>query len=248
MIVLKSAEEIAGMREAGRLTAQLMQELSTAVAPGVSTADLDKVAKAFVARHRAVPTFLNYQGYPACICTSVNEQVVHGIPGPRKLKEGDLVSLDIGVTLNGWVGDMARTFAVGKASPKVLDLMRVTEECLRLGIAQAQVGGYLHDIGHAVESHAEALGYGVVREYCGHGIGHQMHEAPQVPNYGSAGSGVRLKAGMTIAIEPMINTGAWETRQLDDGWTVVTADGGLSAHFEDTIAITEHGPEVLTSL
>ncbi len=236
------------MAEGGRLTAQLMQELAKAVAPGVTTADLDQVAKRFVAHARGVPTFLGYQGYPACICTSVNEQVVHGIPGPRKLKEGDLLSLDIGVTLNGWVGDMARSFAVGKAGPRVLDLLRVTEECLRLGIAQARVGGYLHDIGHAVQSHAEAQGYGVVREYCGHGIGHQMHEAPQVPNYGSAGSGVRLKAGMTIAIEPMINTGAWETRQLDDGWTVVTADGGLSAHFEDTIAITERGPEVLTSL
>jgi methionyl aminopeptidase len=248
MIVLKSAAEIAAMREAGRLTAELMQALGRAVAPGISTADLDKLAKDFVARHKAVPTFLGYHGYPACICASVNEQVVHGIPGPRKLREGDLLSIDVGVTLGGWVGDMARSFAVGKAGPKVLDLMRVTEECLRLGIAQALPGGYLHDIGHAVQSHAEAHGYGVVREYCGHGIGQKMHEAPQVPNYGSAGSGVRLKAGMTIAIEPMVNTGAWETRQLEDGWTVVTADGGLSAHFEDTIAITESGPVVLTSL
>jgi methionyl aminopeptidase len=246
MIILKSAQEIAAMAEAGHVVAELLEGLGKLVVPGISTLEMDRWARDLITRRKGIPTFLGYRGYPAAICASVNEQVVHGIPGPVKLKEGDLVSVDVGVTLGGWVGDAARTFPVGKVSAKAAKLIKVTEECLQAGIAEARHGNHLQDIGAAVQAHAEANGFQVVREYVGHGIGRTMHESPQVPNYGKRGSGVRLKAGMTLAIEPMVNIGRWETRVLDDGWTVVTLDGSLSAHFEDTIAITEGEPQVLT--
>jgi methionyl aminopeptidase len=247
VILLKSPLEIEAMRASGRVVGELLEAFGSLVAPGITTLELDRFARDFIGKRKGKPTFLGYRGYPASICASVGCEVVHGIPGKRKLLEGEIISIDVGVTLDGWVGDAARTYPVGRIQPDKARLLEVTRRSLQLGIEQARAGNQLGDIGHAVQSYAEANGFSVVRDYVGHGVGKNLHESPQVPNYGKAGTGIKLKAGMTLAIEPMINMGGWETKVLDDGWTVVTADGSLSAHFEDTIAISERGPEVLTA-
>lgn len=248
MIIFKSAHEISYMREAGRIVAGALNEVKKAVRPGITTLELDRIAEEYIINCGAKPAFKGYFGYPGNICISVNEEVVHGIPGLKKLKDGDNVSIDCGAVINGYYGDSAITVPVGNVSAEVQKLIQVTEEALYKGIEQAVVGNRLSDISHAVQKHAESFGYGVVRDYVGHGIGRKMHEDPQIPNYGEPGRGPRLKAGMVLAIEPMINMGTYQVKSLDDGWTVVTADGLRSAHFEHTIAITEDGPQILTIL
>ena len=248
MIIFKSEREIQHMREAGRIVALALRAVREAVAPGVTTKDLDEVAREVITSHGAIPSFKGYHGYPGNICTSVNEEVVHGIPGSRKLQEGDIVSVDCGATYNGFVGDSAVTIPVGKIDPVSEQLLRVTEESLYKGIAAAIVGNRLSDISHAVQVHVEAVGFSVVRDYVGHGIGRNMHEEPQIPNFGAPGRGPLLKPGMVLAIEPMVNVGTYKVRTLKDGWTVLTADGKRSAHFEHTIAITPDGPKLLTAL
>lgn len=234
------------MREAGRIAAQVHEELRKAIRPGITTRELDALAERLIRQAGAIPTFKGYRGYPASICTSVNDEVVHGIPGDRVLREGDIVAIDLGVTYKGYVGDCAYTWPVGQVSPEVERLLQVTREALERAIAECRPGKRLGDIGYAVQSYVESHGFSVVREYCGHGIGANMHEDPQVPNYGRPGTGLVLRPGMVLAIEPMVNTGTWMTRVLPDQWTVVTADGGYSAHFEHTVAITDQGPEILT--
>lgn len=246
MIILKSDRELAYMRDAGKIVAETLTEVEKAVKPGVSTLELDRIAEEYIKGRGAIPTFKGYNGFPGNICASINEQVVHGIPGLKKLKNGDNVSIDIGAVINGYNGDAAVTVAVGDVDASVQKLLEVTEQSLYKGIEKAMAGSRLGDISHAVQAHAEAYGYGVVRDYVGHGIGRKMHEDPQVPNYGQPGRGPRLKSGMTLAIEPMINLGTHEVKTLDDGWTVVTKDGKPSAHFEHTIAITDDKPEILT--
>lgn len=248
MIILKSEREIVYMRDAGKIVAEALQEVKAAIRPDVTTLELDEIAERYIRRCGAVPTFKGYHGFPGSICASVNEEVVHGIPGNRRLKDGDTISIDIGALVNGYNGDAAITVAVGSAEDDVLQLLKVTEEALFQGIAQAIPGNRLQDISYAIQMHAESYGYGVVREYVGHGIGRNMHEDPQVPNYGTPGRGPQLKSGMTLALEPMINMGTYEVRTLADGWTVVTVDGKRSAHFEHTVAITDNGPEILTRL
>jgi len=245
-VILKSREEIDIMREAGRHAAEVLQMLVEAVRPGQNVLELDRIVRREYKRRGVTPTFLGYQGYPATVCVSINDQIVHGIPRNRELKEGDVVSIDLGATYRGFVGDTAVTVACGKISPEAERLIRVTEEALRRGIAAAQPGAYIGDIGYAIQSYVESQGMSVVREYVGHGVGRAMHEEPQVPNYGRPGTGKQLRPGMVIAIEPMVNLGDWRTRKDSDGWTIWTADGSLSAHFEHTIAITEDGPEILT--
>ena len=246
MIVLKTEREIAYMRDAGQIVGQTLQEVRKAITPGVTTKGLDRVAEQYIRRSGAVPAFKGYCGFPANICTSINEQVVHGIPGSRQLKDGDVVSLDIGTKLNGYYGDAAVTAPVGEVDPEVLKLLTVTEQALSKGIEQAIKGNRLSDISHAVQLHAESYGYGVVRDYVGHGIGQRMHEDPQIPNYGQPGRGPLLKNGMALAIEPMINLGSPDVEVLTDDWTVVTADRKVSAHFEHTVAITDGEPQILT--
>ncbi|PYS81167.1 MAG: type I methionyl aminopeptidase [Acidobacteria bacterium] len=248
MIIGKSKREIEKMRAAGRLVAQVRESLRRMVRPGVTTLELDAAAEKMIRDAGALPTFKGYHGFPFSICASVNEQVVHGFPSAYALKEGDIFSIDCGVTLAGYVGDTATTVPVGRVSEDRLKLIRVAEECLERAIRQCWPGKYLGDIGWAVQSHAEAHGYGIVRDYVGHGIGRKMHEDPQIPNYGKPGTGVRIRAGYVFAIEPMINVGTHRTKTLADGWTVVTLDGQPSAHVEHTVAITEEGPEVLTLL
>ena len=248
MIIFKSEREIQHMREAGRIVALALRAVREAVAPGVTTKDLDEVAREVITSHGAIPSFKGYHGYPGNICASVNEEVVHGIPGSRKLQEGDIVSVDCGATYNGFVGDSAVTIPVGKIDPVSEQLLRVTEESLYQGIAAAIVGNRLSDISHAVQVYVEAAGFSVVRDYVGHGIGRNMHEDPQIPNFGPPGHGPLLKPGMVLAIEPMVNVGTYKVRTLKDGWTVLTADGKRSAHFEHTIAITPDGPKLLTAL
>lgn len=248
MIILKSEREINYLRDAGRIVAETHEEVKKAVKPGVSTLDLDRIAEEYIKGRGAIPAFKGYHGFTGNICSSVNEEVVHGIPGLRKLKTGDNVSIDIGAVINGYNGDAAITIPVGEVDAEVQKLLDVTEESLYKGIEQAIIGNRLSDISHAVQSHVEQYGFGVVRDYVGHGIGRSMHEDPQVPNYGSPGRGPRLKAGMTLAIEPMVNMGTYEVKTLDDGWTVVTLDGKRSAHFEHSIAITDGKPEILTKL
>lgn len=248
MIVLKSQQEIAYMREAGRIVAETLELIRQAVKPDVTTQELDRIADEYIRERGAIPAFKGYNGFPGSICASVNEEVVHGIPGPRKLKNGDIISVDIGTLINGFYGDAAMTFPVGERAPEVAQLLKVTEESLYKGIAQAVADQRLYDISHAVQIHAEEFGYGVVRDYVGHGIGRKMHEDPQIPNYGAPGRGPRLKPGMTLAIEPMINMGTYEVKTLRDNWTVITRDGKWSAHFEHTIAITDGEPEILTRL
>jgi len=248
MIILKSEREINYLRDAGRIVAETLVEVKKAAKPGVTTLDLDRIAEEYIKGHGAIPAFKGYHGFQGNICSSINEEVVHGIPGLRKLKSGDNVSIDIGAVINGYNGDAAITVPVGEVDAQVQKLLDVTEESLYKGIEQAIIGNRLSDISHAVQVHAEQHGFGVVRDYVGHGIGRSMHEDPQVPNYGDPGRGPRLKAGMTLAIEPMVNLGTYEVKTLDDGWTVVTLDGKRSAHFEHSIAITDGKPEILTKL
>jgi methionyl aminopeptidase len=246
VIVCKSAAEIERMRTANVLVADVLAELAAMVKPGVTTAELDAAAEMLVRAGGAEPAFKGYRGYPATLCASVNEQVVHGIPSDRTLIEGDIISLDMGVKLNGFYGDSAVTVPVGRVSADVLKLLRVTQEALQRGIEQVRLGGRVSDIGHAVQGHVEANGFSVVREFVGHGIGSSLHEEPQIANYGEPGRGPRLAEGMVLAIEPMVNMGRPAVRVLSDGWTAVTRDGSLSAHFEHTVAVTKQGPLVLT--
>jgi methionyl aminopeptidase len=246
MIIGKSKKELEKMRAAGRLVGQVREELRRMVRPGVTTLELDRAAEKMIRDGGALPTFKGYHGFPYSICASVNEQIVHGFPSDYALKDGDIFSLDVGATLDHYVGDTATTIPVGEVSADRLKLIEVAEECLERAIRQCWPGRYLGDIGWAVQEYAESHGYSVVRDYVGHGIGRKMHEDPQIPNYGKPGTGVRIKAGYVFAIEPMINAGTHQTKTLKDGWTVVTLDGRPSAHVEHTIAITEEGPEVLT--
>ena len=246
MIIGKSKRELEKMRAAGQLVGTVLQSLREMVAPGITTMDLDRAAEKMIRDAGALPTFKGYNGFPYSICASVNEQIVHGFPSNYELKEGDIFSIDCGVTLEGFVGDTATTVPVGRVSDDWLKLIRVTEECLDRAIQQCRPGNHLGDIGWAVQEHAEAHGYSVVRDYVGHGIGRRMHEDPQIPNYGRPGLGQKIKAGYVFAVEPMVNLGSHYTKVLSDGWTVVTMDGLPSAHAEHTIAITEEGPEVLT--
>jgi methionyl aminopeptidase len=242
----RTSEELAKMRKAGKVVAEMHEKTRGAAKPGVTTLELDQVARAVLEKRGARSNFLNYHGFPAVICTSPNDMIVHGIPGPYRLEEGDILSIDCGAIIEGYHGDAAFTMAIGQVSPEAEKLMRVTEDSLEAAIRQMQDGNRLSDIGHAVQTVAEGAGLSVVREYVGHAIGTAMHEEPQVPNYGAPGKGLRLRPGHVFAVEPMINAGGPGTRLLDDGWSVVTADGSLSAHFEHTIAITENGPEVFT--
>ncbi len=249
MIELKSMRDKEKMRKAGQVVAEVLQILKAAAVPGVSTSELDHIADAEIRARGAIPVFKGYHGYPASVCVSVNHEVVHGIPGTRRVREHDLVSLDLGAVMDNFVGDAAlSTFAGDPPDVAAATLLKVTEEALYEGISAAQPGAHLGDISHAVQSYVEKFGFSVVRDYVGHGIGHQMHEDPQVPNYGPAGRGILIKPGLAIAIEPMVNAGAYDVDVLDDGWTVVTRDGSLSAHFEHTIFINPDGPEILTRI
>ena len=235
------------MREAGRVTAEVLALVSAAVAPGVSTLALDTIAHNETRLRGAVPAFLGYRGYPGSICASVNEEIVHGIPrADRVLRDGDIISIDFGAILAGYYGDSAVTVPVGHVSPRARKLLQVTEEALRIAIAHVQIGNRIGDLGASVQRYVEQNGFSVVRKYVGHGIGRRMHEAPEVPNFGEPNQGVLIKPGLVLAIEPMVNVGTWETKELEDGWTVTTADGKLSAHFEHTVAATDAGPEILT--
>jgi len=246
VIVCKSAAEIELMRTANMLVADVLGQLAAMAAPGVTTGELDAAAERLVSAAGAVPAFKGYRGYPATLCASVNEQVVHGIPGKRALAAGDIISLDMGVKLNGFFGDSAITVPVGPVPEEVQRLLQVTQEALDQGIAQARIGARVSDIGHAIQQHVEAQGFSVVREFVGHGIGASLHEEPQIANYGVPGRGPRLAEGMVLAIEPMVNMGRAGVKVLADGWTAVTRDGSLSAHFEHTVAVTKEGPMVLT--
>jgi methionyl aminopeptidase len=248
MIILKSRREIALMREAGRIVARTLAKLKDHIVPGVTTAELDRIAEDYIRENGAVPAFKGYQGFPASICVSVNEEVVHGIPGLKQLAEGDIISIDIGAVKNGYVGDAAVTFPVGAIDAEKQHLLAVTEAALYEGIKHAVAGNRLTDISHAIQTYVEKNGLSVVRDYVGHGIGRAMHEDPQVPNFGPPGYGPRLRAGMVLAIEPMVNAGTHEVYTLANGWTVVTRDKKPSAHFEHTVALTDNGPEILTLL
>lgn len=247
MVVLKTSRELELMRVACRISAEALQVAGEAVKPGVSTWEIDKIAYDYIKKQGAEPNFLNLYGFPATACISINDEVIHGIPSKKRiLKEGDIVSIDLGAKYNGYNGDNAATFAVGQISPKAQRLLDTTKESLYKGIEAAVPGNRIGDIGSAVQEYCESRGYGVVREYTGHGVGTSLHEDPEVPNFGTAGRGIRLLPGMTIAIEPMINEGTFKVNQMSDGWTIKTADGKLSAHFEHTIAITDNGPVILT--
>jgi len=249
MIVVKSKQELARMREAGRIVAIVLQELAKRAIPGVATTDLNDIGHEIITKKfKAIPSFLGYRGYPASVCISVNEEIVHGIPGIRQLKDGDIVSFDVGVIYKGYHGDAARTVGVGSIGEEARKLIDVTRESLDAAIAQATAGNRVGDISHAIQKYAESRGYSVVREYVGHGIGRKMHEDPQIPNFGEPGRRERLKPGMTMALEPMVNIGGWATAVLEDDWTVVTADASLSAHFENTITITDGQAEILTKV
>jgi methionyl aminopeptidase len=248
MVTLKTGAEIDRMRASGRLVARVLDAIGERIGPGVTTADLDALAESIIRSHPgARPAFKGYGGFPASICASINDEVVHGIPSAsRGLKEGDIVGIDVGVLLDGYHADAARTFAVGAVSPEARELLETTRAALEAGIAAARPGGHLGDISAAIQAVVEAAGFSVVRELVGHGIGQHLHEDPQVPNFGNRGRGLALDPGLVIAIEPMVNRGECGVRTLEDAWTIVTADGTLSAHFEHTVAITENGPEVLT--
>jgi len=246
MILLKTKEEIEIMRRAGQLVGRTLDMVGEVIRPGLSTSELDKMVEKFIRDAGAVPAFKNYHGFPASACISINDEVVHGIPGNRVIQDGDIVSVDIGTIVDGFYGDAARTFAVGNVDQATLELMENTQKSLQAGIDKARKGNKLGQISTAVQQVAELAGYGVVRQLVGHGIGRNMHEEPQVPNFGSPDDGPMLKAGMVLAIEPMINMGTHEVKTMPDGWTIVTADGRPSAHFEHTVAITDDGPDVLT--
>jgi len=246
-IAIRTSREIDGIRAAGLVVHEVLEELERAAQAGVTTAELDRLAEARTRALGAVPAFLGYHGYPASLCVSVNDEVIHGIPSPRrKLRAGDVVGLDYGVVLDGWFADSARTVAVGATSPAAARLLAVTREALARAIRAARPGGRLGDVGAAVQEWVEGQGFSVVRDFVGHGIGRRLHEPPQIPNFGKAGTGVPLAPGMVLALEPMVNEGGAEVETLDDGWTAVTADGRWSAHFEHTVALTENGPEILT--
>jgi methionyl aminopeptidase len=246
MIKLKSYDDIMKIKESGMVLYEVMEMIKGLVEPGITTAELDKEAKNFILKRNAKPAFLNYQGFPGAICSSVNDEIIHGIPSRRKLHKGDIVGIDIGVNLKGYISDSARTFAVGKISDEAQKLMDVTQDCLAAGIEAAVFNNRIKDISNAVFDIAQRQGYGVVREYCGHGVGYEVHESPSVPNYPFRGQNPRLKEGLVIAIEPMINMGTDDVYLLEDEWTVVTADNSLSAHFEHTVAIFKDHTEILT--
>lgn len=246
MISMKSPREIEAMRKAGRLTAQARALAGSMVRPGVTTHEIDTAVRKFIESHGAKPSFLGYSGFPGSACISINEEVIHGIPGPRKLKEGDIVSVDVGAFLDGFHGDCAATFACGQVSDEAMHLIHVTEQSFWEGIKLARSGNRVYDISHAVQQYVEASGCSVVRDFVGHGVGAKLHEPPEVPNFGPAGHGPRLQPGMTIAVEPMVCAGDWRVKVLRDGWTTVSADGSLTAHYENTILITDGEPEVLT--
>jgi methionyl aminopeptidase len=248
LIVLKSDNEIQRMAESCRIVAEVLDGIKGMISPGIMTRGLDGFAESFIISKGAKPAFKGYRGYPSSVCTSVNEQVVHGIPSSSKLKEGDIISLDIGVFYKGFYGDAALTLSVGKISTDAEKLMKVTEQSLHVGIEKAVVGNRLSDISSAIQRYVESEGFSVVRNFVGHGIGRELHEEPQIPNYGKPGEGPEILAGMTLAIEPMVNAGGWEVKILNDGWTAVTRDRSLSAHFEHTIAVTNNGQEILTKL
>ena len=245
-IIIKSQDEIAIMREAGRIVAQVLEMLVERLRPGLVEKELDDIVRREFARRGVVPTFLGYHGYPATVCVSINDEVVHGIPGEREVMEGDLVSIDLGCTHKGFVADSALTVIVGRPRPGTQELVDVTREALAAGIRHMRPGNRLGEVSHAIQTYIESRGFGVVREYVGHGVGRQMHEEPQVPNYGPPDRGPVLKKGMVLALEPMVTMGDWRTRQLDDHWTVVTADGSLAAHFEHTVAVTDGEAQILT--
>lgn len=248
MIYLKNAHQLDAMRKSGALLFEVLCRLKEAIKPGMSTAEMDVYAEQLIRKHKAIPSFLHYEGYPASLCVSINDQVVHGIPSDKVfLKEGDVVSVDCGLILDGWQSDSAFTVGIGKITPENRQLIDVTEESFFKGARQAINGQHLGDIGHAIQAYAESFGYGVIRDLTGHGIGRNMHEDPSVPNYGNPGHGVKLRPGMTLAIEPMIAMGDYQVSQLEDGWTVVTDDGSVCSHYEHTIAVNEKGlPELLT--
>lgn len=246
-VTIKSAREIERMRVAGKILASVHEELGKALNPGMSTLDIDRLGEELIRSHGCVPSFKNYNGYPASICVSVNDEIVHGIPNSHRiLHEGDIVSLDAGVIYEGYHSDAARTHAVGVIDPKAQKLIDVTRESFFEGIRQAKAGNYLNDISSAIQAYAESFGYGVVRDLVGHGIGSHLHEDPEVPNFARKKKGIRLQAGMTLAVEPMINAGTWQVSWMSDGWTVVTKDHSLSAHYENTILITDGEPEILS--
>ncbi|TDT50412.1 type I methionyl aminopeptidase [Fonticella tunisiensis] len=246
MIYLKSSSEIELMKKSGRIVAETLAKIEEVIRPGITTKELDKIAEEYITGCGARPSFKGYNGFPATLCTSVNDEVVHGIPGNRVLQEGDIVSIDCGAIYNGFHGDAARTFPVGKISPETQKLIDVTRESFFEGIKYAVVGNRIGDISHAIQVYVESHGFSVVRDYVGHGIGREMHEEPPVPNYGKPGRGPKLTKGMALAIEPMVNMGTYAVKELSDGWTVVTADGKMSCHYENTVVILEDGPEVLT--
>ncbi len=248
MVILKRPEEIEKMRTSNRIVQEVLQALKEMVQPGVTTRDLDRYAEEWTRRRKARPSFKAYMGYPYALCASVNAEVVHGMPSDRVLREGDIVGLDFGVYYDGYHGDAAITVAVGRVSPEAERLMNVTQEGLFLAVGAAQVGNRLGDIGAAVQEYVEGAGFSVVRDFVGHGIGRDLHEEPQVPNYGVKGRGMALKRGMVLAVEPMVNQGTERVRLLPDGWTVVTEDGKLSAHFEHSVAITDNGPDILSAI
>lgn len=248
MIIIKSKREIEKMKVAGRLVAETHEYLKKMIKPGITTKELDQAAYDFITKHNAKPAFKGYHGFPGSICASINNEVVHGIPGLKKLKDGDIISIDIGTIVDGYYGDAARTHGVGEVSQNSEKLIKITKESFFEGIKYAKEGYRLSDISHAIQKHVEANGFSVVRDYVGHGIGQQMHEDPQIPHFGPPGKGPRLRKGMVLAIEPMVNEGTFKVKVLDDNWTVVTADNKLSAHYENTIVITDGEPEILTMI
>ena len=246
VIIIKSPREIEHLKRSNAIVAEVFQELGGAVLPGITTQELDQIAEKIILSKGAIPAFKGYRGFPATLCISINEEVVHGIPGQRRLKEGDIVSLDVGVNLNGYFGDAAITLPVGNIDKAARSLLEVTEKALYIGIEKARIGNRLFDISHAIQAWAEAHGFSVVRDFVGHGIGKNLHEEPQIPNFGPPHQGPRLEKGMVFALEPMVNEGTSEVKILSDGWTVVTADGKRSAHFEHTIAISDGKAEILS--
>ena len=247
MIPLKTEKEIEIMRRAGEILARIMQKLQAVIKPGISTQDIDRLAEGFLLREKVIPAFKGYRGFPATICTSINEEIVHGIPGQRILKEGDIIGLDLGINYEGYFSDIAVTLAVGKIYPEEKKLLEVTRKALTEGIKEMRIDNYLMNISYAIQNYVEKHGFSVVRQFVGHGIGKNLHEEPEVPNFGRPNQGPILKKGMVLAVEPMVNMGTWESVILDNGWTAVTKDGMPSAHFEHTVAVTENGPEILTN-
>jgi methionyl aminopeptidase len=247
MIILKSESEISCIRKSSQIVVEALKELQRFLAPGITTGELNEIAEKFISKKGGLPSFKGYRGYPYSICTSINEEVVHGFPGKRKLERGEIISLDLGVKLQGYHGDAALTLPVGKINAEIQKLLKISKEALYKGIEQARVGKRLFDISYAIQSHAEGNGFSVVRDFVGHGIGKELHEDPQIPNFGEPHKGPRLEAGMVLAIEPMVNMGSYEVKVLEDNWTVVTRDRRPSAHFEHMVVITDHKPEILTA-